>query len=300
MMATGSSQFEKVKQAIASSADTTKKLGDIVFWRLERARIERNRLLALWQSAQLNPGLVPDANTPEKALRTAVDECQVGLKAKGIQLVAARTGKDKLIFTVQQQHTDSQGDVTFKQEAKVTLDRASSLITADKPTHTQIQAILQAQQELLISHTTDDVRKAITNALHSFSCAALRDGGGVYWVPEPSADPLYRLADMVPHLGHSRMYLIPVYENEKTSEALTEVAQGSLEDELRKLQKEIADFVTAPPERVSTLEKRFDSFKELRARAELYKLVLGTTVQGLEENIQQMSDTLSQLIAQKS
>ena len=300
MMATGSSQFEKVKQAIASSADTTKKLGDIVFWRLERARIERNRLLALWQTAQLDLGLLPDKNTPEKALRTAVDECKTGLTAQGISLVPARTTKDKLVFTVQQQHSDAQGDVTFTQEAKVTLERATSLISADKTAHPQIVAILKNYHELLLSHTTDDVRKAITNALHSFSCAALRDGGGVYWVPEPSADPLYRLADMVPHLGHSKMYLIPVYENEKTSEALTEVAQGSLEDELQKLQKEIADFVTTPPERVSTLEKRFDSFKELRARAELYKLVLGTTVQGLEESLQQMSDTVSNLIAQKS
>ncbi len=44
-------------------------LGDIVYWTLAEARIDRSTLENIWASAQLSPAFLPDPPTAEKALR---------------------------------------------------------------------------------------------------------------------------------------------------------------------------------------------------------------------------------------
>jgi hypothetical protein len=61
-------------------------VGDMLWWTLENARISRDRLEEVWQSAGLSMSLLPEPPTPERALRTAVREAQVGHQGHLIRL----------------------------------------------------------------------------------------------------------------------------------------------------------------------------------------------------------------------
>ena len=52
----------------------TQHLGDIVFWQLADARVDRATLESLWRDAGLDAALLPEEPTAERALKQAVRE----------------------------------------------------------------------------------------------------------------------------------------------------------------------------------------------------------------------------------
>ena len=66
------------------------------------------------------------------------------------------------------------------------------------------------------------------------------------------------------------------------------------------LQSEMQQFLHEPPERVSTLMKRFDSYEGLRNRAHLYRDVLSLHVTELEQGLTKLTTQLELLLDEKS
>jgi hypothetical protein len=296
-MASTQSRVSEVASIITSGTGTKERFGDMVFWALEVGRIDRQHLLKIWSGAGLDPGVIPEQNSFEKALKDAVSENTAGLKdqllRKGLE------DKNEVRFTLQQETKKAGGDNDYSQKAKFWVDKNSGAFSSSDPNNLLIQKVQADYHSLKDSHNTNDVRKAITNALHSFAAVTLRDGGGVYWIPEQFSADLRKLQSAVAQIGTSSIYLVPVVKTKDAQEALSAVAEGSLEKDLKELQGEIADFISAPPDRVSTLARRLDSFKELRGRANLYKMVLGATVQGLDEQLVKLEDIVQALIENK-
>src|SRR5207247_2644167 len=105
------------------------------------------------------------------------------------------------------------------------------------------------------------VRRTIVKTLHSFAAVTLRDGGGFYWVPAPFAEHLRRLQSAIAKIGNSKIHLLPVHKSPEVKQTLGEIAKGSIEGELKALQSEIESFLKVPPDRASTLTRRFDAFE---------------------------------------
>ena len=53
-------------------------LGDMIWWTLSDAKIDRSTLENIWAGAQLAPDYLPDPPTAEKALKAAVREAAIG------------------------------------------------------------------------------------------------------------------------------------------------------------------------------------------------------------------------------
>jgi len=100
-------------------------------------------------------------------------------------------------------------------------------------------------------------------------------------------------------IGNSNMSVLPVHRSPESVQTLGDVARASLEEELASLRGEIETFLAAPPERASTLVRRFDAFEALRARARLYRDVLSVQVQNLDQNLDQLTVTVEQLLEQR-
>lgn len=92
------------------------------------------------------------------------------------------------------------------------------------------------------------------------------------------------------------MCIVPVHRTAEAEQTLGAVARGSLEDELAVLQAEIEGFVASPPDRTSTLERRLGAFEELRARTRLYRDVLRVEVETLDQQLDRLAATVTQLI----
>ena len=296
-MSSTQSHVAEVASIFTSGTGAKERYGDVIFWSLEVGRIERQHLIDIWTGAGLDEGLLPEENSFEKSLKTAVGENSTGLKDRLIR--KGFEDSSEVSFDIQQEVKVKGQPNKITPEARFWVDKSSGVFSSSDPNHPLVRKIQTDYHGLQNAHTVGDVRRAVTNALRSFAAITLRDGGGVYWTPEQFSSEIRKLQSAISQISSSAVYLIPVVKTKDAQEALSAVAEGSLETDLKALTDEIGEFITAPPDRVGTLSRRLDSFKELRSRAQLYKMVLGATVQGLDENLTKLEDTVQALIETK-
>jgi hypothetical protein len=273
-------------------------LGDIVYWTLAEARIDRSTLESIWAGAQLSLDLLPDPPTAEKALKAAVREAAVGQPDRLIRLGLENEGQ--IIFAVVRETKHEDGSITYQQETRVILDRQAETVSFDITGHDLAGVINIRFGELRSTHTPDDIRRAMMKALDACAAVTLRDHGGVYWVPAPYAETVRRLQGAIEKIGSSRVYLLPVHASDDASRTLGDAAKLAIEDELAALKAEVEGFLSQPPERVSTLVRRLDAFEALKARAELYRSVLQVHVEDLEKTLGELAVSVEGLLNQKA
>ncbi|MFT3840784.1 MAG: hypothetical protein QM723_27585 [Myxococcaceae bacterium] len=272
-------------------------LGDLVFWTLSDAAISRPNLESKWKQTGLPLELLPEAPTAAKAFKLAVRAAQVGLVDRLLR--PAAENEASIVFAVVHEQKHDEGVLTYSQEAKVELHLLHGTVSTDAPTHELVQAIQSRFADLKDTYTSDDVRRSITRTLQSFSAVLLRENGGVWWVPAPHAEPLRKLQSAIEAIGSSRFYLLPVHDSADAGRTLGDAATKSIEAELSELKKEVEGFVQQPPERASTLARRFDAFDSLRARARLYRDILQVSVKDLDSTLKQLEVSIESLLSKK-
>ena len=273
-------------------------LGDIVYWTLAEARIDRNTLEQLWSCAQLAPEHLPEPPTAEKALKAAVREAAVGQPDRLIRL--GKEDEAEIVFAVVRETKHADGSITYQQETRVILDRKAETVSTDVPGHDLAGVIATRFGELRATHTPDDVRRAMMKTLDGCAAVTLRDHGGVYWVPAPYAETIRRLQGAIEKIGSSRVYLLPVHASADANRTLGDAAKLAIEDELAALKAEVEGFMAAPPDRPSTLVRRLDAFDGLQARANLYREVLQVHVADLEKTLGTLAGNVEALLNQKT
>ncbi|HEY8211940.1 MAG TPA: DUF6744 family protein [Myxococcaceae bacterium] len=270
-------------------------LGDMVWWTLNDASLDRATLVARWTGAGLPQELLPEPPTGEKALRLAVRACQVGQAEHLVRL--AKDSDGELIYAVVREENLGGGILAHRQEARVELRKAAGAVTSDAPGHVLVRTIQDAFVQFRDTHTADDVRRTVVKTLHTLAAVTLREGGGVYWVPRTHAVTVRRLEQAVSQVGQSTFHVVPVHHTEDASRTLGVVARGSLETELTALRDELEAFKAQPPERPSTLQRRLEAFEELRSRAQLYRDILHVQVEDLEQHLTSMASSVEQMLA---
>ncbi len=289
------SALERIKQNLNTGGHH---LGDIVYWTLAEARIDRSTLESIWAGAQLDPAHLPEPPTAEKALKAAVREAAVGQPDRLIRL--GKENETEIVFAVVRETKHTDGSVTYQQETRVILDRQAETVSCDIAGHDLAGVINTRFGELRSTHTPDDIRRAMMKVLDSCAAVTLRDHGGVYWIPAPYAETVRRLQGAVEKIGSSRVYLLPVHATEEANRTLGDAAKLAIEDELAALKAEVEGFMAAPPDRPSTLVRRLDAFEALKARAELYHSVLQVHVEDLEKTLGELAISVENLLNQKA
>ncbi len=273
-------------------------LGDLCWWSLADASINRQSLESKWSTTGLSADLLPEPPTDEKAFKLAVRETQVGLVDRLLRL--ALVDEATIAFAVVHESKHADGTLTYNQEAKVSLDLLSSTLRTDNQGHDLVTAIQGRFAVLRDTHTADDVRRTINRTLGSFSAVLLRESGGVWWVPSPHAKSLRKLQSAIESIGSSRFYLLPVHDSADAHRTLGDAAAKSLETELGELKTEVEEFLAQPPERTSTLVRRFDAFEALRGRAQLYRDILNVQVKDLDSTLSGLGASIEKLLASKN
>jgi hypothetical protein len=287
--------IDKLKAVLAGDGAH---IGDICFWMLSDAAIDRAALETHWLSAGLPPELLPEAPTAEKALKTSIREAAVGQHDRLIRL--GKETETEIVFAVVHEKKLEDGSVSFNQETRITLDRKTENLSSDDPTHDLAQVIAGGFKRLRTTHTSDDVRRAVIRTLATFSAVTLRESGGIYWVPTPFSQQLRQLQMAVEKIGSSKVYLLPVHESADASRTLGDAALGAIQQELEQLKGEVEGFVAQPPERPSTLARRFDAYEALRAKAQLYRDILQVQVLDLDAQLYSMTASVEKLLQQKT
>jgi len=273
-------------------------LGDMIWWTLSDAKIDRSTLENIWAGAQLAPDYLPDPPTAEKALKAAVREAAVGQPDRLIRL--GKEDEAEIVFAVVRETKHTDGSISYQQETRVILDRKVESVSSDVVGHDLAGVIATRFGELRSTHTADDVRRAMMKALDGCAAVTLRDHGGVYWVPAPYAETVRRLQGAIEKIGSSRVYLLPVHSSADANRTLGDAAKLAIEDELAALKAEVEGFVASPPDRPSTLVRRLDAFEGLQARANLYRDVLQVHVADLEATLTGLTASVESLLNQRA
>jgi hypothetical protein len=275
-----------------------KHLGDLLWWTLAGAEIARAQLEAIWSAEGLAAEDLPDAPTAEKALRTAVRECQAGRHDYLLRL--GKQDDAEVVYAVVLESRDGNGNVRHAQEARITLDRAApGRLGSDDAGHRLVAAVSTAYDRLLNVHTADDVRRAILRTLGRCAAVTLRDAGGVYWVPSPHATTLRSLQGAVARIGTSQLAIVPIHETAAANRELGKAARASIEEEIAHLREELDAFLEGSP-RAATLAHRLDRFNDLRSRAQLYHSVLKVQVDDLDSAITKLTADVEGMLRAKA
>jgi hypothetical protein len=290
------SALEHIRSTLAR--DGGEHLGDLIWWTLAEARIDRSTLENIWAGAQLAPTFLPDPPSAEKALKLAAREAAVGQPERLIRL--GKEDENEIVFAVVRETKHDDGSVTYQQEARAILDRKAETVSSDVPGHDLASVIAIRFGELRTTHTPDDVRRAMMKALDACAAVTLRDHGGVYWCPAPFGETVRRLQGAIEKIGSSRVYLLPVHASADANRTLGDAAKVAIEDDLAALRAEVEGFLSQPPERVSTLVRRLDAFEALKSRAELYREVLNVHVHDLDATLRELSVSVERLLDQKA
>ena len=128
----------------------------------------------------LDRGLLPELPTEERALKAAAKESQVGHVDYLVRL--GKEDPAEVVFAIVHESREADGSLSYTQEARVRLDRIREHLVTDSPSHQLVAAICSGFERLRLTHTTDDVRRAVTKTLRSFCAVPLRESGGIYWV----------------------------------------------------------------------------------------------------------------------
>ncbi len=273
-------------------------LGDLIWWTLAEASIDRSTLENIWSGAQLAAEFLPDPPTAEKALKAAVREAAIGQPDRLVRL--GKEDECEIVFAVVRETKHADGSVTYHQETRIILDRKAESVSSDLAGHDLAGVITTRFTELRATHTPDDVRRAMMKTLDACAAVTLRDHGGVYWVPAPYAELVRRLQAAIEKIGSSRVYLLPVHASADANRTLGDAAKLAIEDDLAHLKAEVEEFVAAPPDRPSTLVRRLDAFEALRSRAALYRDVLQVHVADLDSTLSALTESVEGLLDQKA
>jgi hypothetical protein len=285
---------DKLKSVLAKGGQH---LGDLIWWTLAEAKIERPTLESIWTSAKLALEYLPDPPTAEKALKSAVREAAIGQPDRLIRL-----GKEdvaEIVYGIVQEMKLTDGSLAYAQETRVVLDRKTETVTADQPENQLAKVIATRFAELRSVHTSDDVRRAMMRALDACAAITLRESGGIYWIPAPYAETVRRLQGAIEKIGSSHVYLLPVHSSADAKRTLGDAAKLAIEDELAALKTEVEGFIASPPDRPSTLVRRLDAFEELKNRAALYRDVLQVHVTDLDATLTGLTVAVEGLLNQK-
>lgn len=272
-------------------------LGDLIYWSLAEARIDRSTLEKIWSNAQLAPELLPEPPTTEKAFKTSAREAALGRPDTLVRL--GLENEAEIVFAIIAESRDDAGNVHHRQETRVTLDRKAETVSADVAGHELAASMAVRFRDLLSTHTPDDVRRSMQKVLDSCAAVTLRAHGGVVWVPSPHAQTVRRLQSAVEKIGTSKLYILPVHASPDANRTLGDAATQAITDELAAMKAEVEQFLSTPPDRASTLVRRLDAFDALRTRAALYRSVLSVSVADLDETLRSLTASVESLLNQK-
>lgn len=258
-----------------------RRLGSLLWWSLANNRISHPELESMFEQQGLAHDYLPKAVKPAGAFRRAWRHAASGL-ASGLMLRRISESADELVVGLVEEHPDATNkDLDYRVLARISFDKAEGRIEADAE-HGVVEEMRWLYRRHL-DHSTDDIRSMLTAFLGDAGIS-LRESGGVYFVPARFSTTLDALCAVVEAAGGNTTFRLPVLDTADGRSTLRDVANRSLDDELRALEQELAGF-DPDSVRASTLERRVEAFDALRSRVRMFSGVLQFKADGMLDRI---------------
>jgi hypothetical protein len=288
--------------SISGSADN----GDAGTRRFVPVRITRNELEKHFDDLGLDKDFIPAPIRKVHAFRTACSETRrdyrLPSEGESVELMIREVTFDaeKRIHHVMREHKDSRGErLSYTHVATLKFYRGSKSQKNQESEHYKatilrgLDKLDEAEVEGLI-HEFDErytdlaanlhgqvIRSMLRRYLESLNAIKVRKSGGIYFIHSSKQETVDALAELVAKLGDGcTFFQTPLPDLPNSREMLTDAFQDEVEDDVRELLGEIADYNEKiakkgqAPSEVKFAEFR-TRYEVIMARASEYSEVLG-------------------------
>jgi len=245
----------------------------MTWWRLN-GDVELEALAKAWVAAGFDEKLLPKEPSPAKRLRRAVDK------------VARAMDENCLVRPLKGQHswaivgeTASRDDLDYRINLRARLNGEALEVDGLLMHEDQLRAAFEHYRTHL---TSNDVSRWLLDTMDDMRAVGLRQGGGIYFVPQGRVDLLRNLAAVLGEVSDHAVYEVPALRSEEAVRAILDALLQEADSELDRMGEEI-ETGGMGPKALRTRERRCErlldkvgeyegllgrSLDELRDRAE--------------------------------
>jgi len=260
-------------------------LGSVFWWSLNDNSVSHAVLRQLARQHGVPEKYLPSDIKPHQAFKRAVKHAAT-LLDKGLMLRYIDDNDAEIVVgLVKEEQLKAQKDLSYATIEKVIFEKITGKFLHEG-LETKVYDIIVELYQQHLNHMTDDIRKMVTSFL-SDSGVKLRESGGVYFVARSGLPTLNAVCSVTDETGKNNTYQLPIIDTPDGKEALQEVAQKGLEDEIRQLKDEIDKF-DVKKVRQSSLDRKLKQFDDLRGRVLLFSNLLSFQADELNGKIGHM------------
>ncbi len=290
------------KAALSAPPNDPNHIGDLVWcdpvsgWRMKAAAVQ-----AAFTAAGLDPVvLLPPTPDYQVAFSRAILQVRTMIQGRGYTLLAAAPGPSgESRYSVVKVHRNT--SVTTEDTATVRCPKDDTRpfvekTTQDKDADAILQMIMIAVDSYYETYTSDDARQAFVRQVDMYAGLPCRYSPPhvVYWISPQGSKAVQQVADVLQSLGWGSVAVFEGTRNSaRSTQAVVTAVNSGLESKLSEFAEEAKkyaeDFQGMRP---STISKRIEEAKNLRAQAELYRTVLGAAVESVDSKIAQVEKSL--------
>ncbi len=251
---------------IAVQASIEGVTGEVCYWRLSGS-VDLERLRAEWVKAGLDEKLLPAPPSPQAALRRAVGELADRRSlvrplegGKGLALVRERATGDELAYEVALRAYATGGHLTI-----------------DPPDHLRVAALQVNYAVALNEVSAADVGGWLCRLVQYVDAVALRDTGGVYFVPRHRLGEWHRIVGAVRAATGHQVFGIPAMPADETIAAVVDAVTTEAERDCALLEEQ----VLAGDLGERALKNRLDRADAAKEKLARYESILGQKLDGV-------------------
>jgi hypothetical protein len=260
--------------------------GAFAWWRLS-GDVSGDALTQTWAAAGLDEKMLPDMPSPEKALRRAA------MEMKGPRRMVRPLGKEITGWAIVDEHAKGE-DIGWAVECRVMLNAVgqASVEPADHPCAAQVLADFQAQLTCL---SQQDVSAWLCRMVAKVNAVALRDTGGVYFVPRENLALWRAMGAALEAASANVMFDAPALRSDDPAEMarLVKSILASVEAEATKDAKDLEVELAEETLNTRSLKIRAERAERVLAKVQSYEALLGTSMDVMRKRIEDLQASIT-------
>jgi hypothetical protein len=289
------SKAEQAKREAAKKAKLTSVtnaeypvIGYTIWWTISQLERSQAELEAAAKDS-IGEKFIPATPGMNRALRIALEE----IEKKGV-ITRIPSGDPNIVaYTLHAKQIDRKNvDLDLNKEQTIVYNKAKD--TIDIKTDHKRKEIMSLVHKYQTIFTEEDVRAMALSYIKFSGGVGMRENGGIYFVTTEIKDCLEKFIT----LTGAKFYKLGVPDSQADKTTMHEIVKDELERELQLATEDVKQLLAKDNERSRTdsFESRFDKFKTLRSKTELYKGLLQNDVEDFSKTITMLNDEVTKAL----
>lgn len=253
--------------------------GCVVFWRLQGSA-DMVALVDRWTHEGLDAAELPEMPSPDKALHRAAAELRTAHRM--VRRIPAGKG-----WAIVDERTDPETSLTYRVDGVCSIDKVGRPVM-EPADHPSAGAFVDAYVRHLDQVSQSDVGVWLVEMVRSCDAIALRDTGGVYYVPPAKVERWHRICAAVGAATQHVLREIPAMRTEETVKAVLDSIAAEATAEAQQLEDDLGNDELGH----RALRTRARRATAMAKKVERYEALLGERIGQLREELERLHGNL--------